>query len=208
LAQDYYALKEEYGRADSDIHHQSVTSIVWKPSFLESAPRYIREPINGWTLSGIITLQSGSPFTVTTGVDNNLDGVSTTDRATIVAGQNFSSGAGNNRSLEEAAYFNKAYFCSTNGTTCPGIGPGLLDGTSGRNQFTGPGSKNVNAALFRDFPIYERFKFQARAEVTNVFNFFNLANPNASLSSSSFGQIQSSTPNSFRQIQLGARILF
>jgi hypothetical protein len=208
LAQDYYALKEEYGRADSDIHHQSVTSIVWKPSFLESAPRYIREPINGWTLSGIITLQSGSPFTVTTGVDNNLDGVSTTDRATIVAGQNFSSGAGNNRSLEEAAYFNKAYFCSTNGTTCPGIGPGLLDGTSGRNQFTGPGSKNVNAALFRDFPIYERFKFQARAEVTNVFNFVNLANPNASLSSSSFGQIQSSTPNSFRQIQLGARILF
>jgi len=79
---------------------------------------------------------------------------------------------------------------------------------------TGPGYKNVNASLFRDFGIYGRVKLQMRAEADNVFNFVNLGNPGSLvLSAATFNQITSGpsgtngTPG-MRVMQFGARILF
>jgi hypothetical protein len=70
----------------------------------------------------------------------------------------------------------------------------------------------VDASIFRDFSIYERAKFQFRGEATNVFNFVNLSNPGAVLSStSSFGVISSGVTAGgigMRVIQLGGSLLF
>ncbi len=206
-AEDFNRLDLEYGRGDFDVRNQANVAVVWKPIFFKSAPLFTRAVINGWTLSGIAYLQSGSPFTVTTGVDNNLDG-NTNDRANPT-GITYFTNAGHARSAQIAQYFNTASFCSytIGSTSCPaGTGPGGLDGTTRRNDYTGPGYRNVNAALFRDFKVHEGFAIQGRAEVTNVFNLVNLNNPNSSLNSSNFGRITSA--GAMRQIQLGARILF
>lgn len=208
-AEDFNRLDLEYGSSDTDLRNQANISAVWKPVFFEKSPIYVREVINGWTLSGIATLNSGSPFSVTTGVDNNFDGY-TTDRANLSGRAQVGIAGGRGRAAEQAAYFNTAAFCSFTGnaTTCPaGTGPAGLDGTTRRNNFFGPGYRVVNAALFRDFGIYEAVKLQFRAEVNNVFNLVNLGGPTTSLSSGNFGRITGAagTP---RQIQLGARILF
>jgi hypothetical protein len=80
------------------------------------------------------------------------------------------------------------------------------DGSAGRNILSGPGVKNLDMGLFRDFKINERIKLQARAEGSNAFNLVNLSNPTSSLSSSLFGQIR--TAGTMRQVQMGLRLTF
>ena len=116
-------------------------------------------------------------------------------------------------------------FCSFNQTTpvattgvttnpaCNGAGPGGSDGTVRQNTFDAPGRRDIDASIFRDFPITERVKFQLRGEATNVFNLTNLPAPTGTLSSgaASFGHITGSiTGGNFsnRIIQVGGRILF
>jgi hypothetical protein len=207
--QDAYAPWEEFGLSTDNLKHQSVSTIVWKPNYFTNSNRYVRGAANGWTLSGIVTLQSGSPVTITTGVDNNLDG-QTTDRASILPGQSYAPATPFNRWTTGSTYFNTGYFCTAasavNGTACPGIGPNGLDGNTRRNNYTGPGSRNVNASLFRNFSVFEQVKMQLRAEVTNLFNLVNLNNPTSAMNSTSFGTIRAA--GTMRQIQVGARILF
>ena len=52
-------------------------------------------------------------------------------------------------------------------------------------------------------------RLQLRAELYNVFNQVNFANPNATFGSANFGRISAvATGSNMRQLQLGARFLF
>jgi hypothetical protein len=108
--------------------------------------------------------------------------------------------------------FNTAAVCGFSSTTpasCAGVGPAGSDGTVRPNTLDGPGVRNVDASLFRNFKLGERFIFQLRSEVANVLNLTNLGSPNGTLSSPNFGTITGSAsgfPN--RQIQIGGRIQF
>jgi len=73
--QDANHMEQEYGRSDTDVRHRSQTSIVWQPNYFANRGLLTRALLNGWTVSGIIALQSGSPFTVLTGADTNFDGI-------------------------------------------------------------------------------------------------------------------------------------
>jgi hypothetical protein len=81
------------------------------------------------------------------------------------------------------------------------------DGTAGRNIIYGPGLKNVDLGIFREFHPREHWKLMFRGEATNAFNLVNLSNPGTNLNSgSTFGKI--TTANSMRQVQLGSRLTF
>ena len=58
-----------------------------------------------------------------------------------------------------SAWFNTAAFAAP---------PYPTDGTSGRAILDGPGSKNVDLAISRDFKLYEAKILQFRAEMTNI----------------------------------------
>ena len=62
-------------------------------------------------------------------------------------------------------------------------------GNAGRNIVTGPGSWNLDAALWRTFPIRENLKLDLRWEAFNVLNHTRFGNPNTVLSNGTFGQI-------------------
>jgi hypothetical protein len=68
-----------------------VLSAVWHTDYLHSGPRFAREIANGWSVSPIVTLRSGTPFSISSGVDSNLDG-SSTDRANLVGNPFLSAG--------------------------------------------------------------------------------------------------------------------
>jgi hypothetical protein len=55
-------------------------------------------------------------------------------------------------------------------------------GNSGRNILRGPGKVNLDASLFRDFKLTERFKLQFRAEAFGVTNSPQFASPGANAS--------------------------
>jgi hypothetical protein len=57
-----------------------------------------------------------------------------------------------------------------------------------RNEVRGPGFGTVDASLVKNTPLHEGVSLQIRAEMFNVFNRLNLANPSGSFTSGSFGR--------------------
>jgi len=211
-------------RSDYDQREVVAISGVYKPVF-GIHNKVARYAANGWTITSIAQLQSGLPFNLTTGNDNNADGI-TNDRPNLMPGATGQlTNNGKSRIAAMSNWIDPHQFCSFNQTTpvattgvttnpaCNGAGPGGSDGTVRQNTFDAPGRRDIDASIFRDFPITERVKFQLRGEATNVFNLTNLPAPTGTLSSgaASFGHITGSiTGGNFsnRIIQVGGRILF
>ena len=155
--------------------------------------------LNGWTISPIIKLRSGLPFTVTNGnVDANLDG-KTNDRAQQIGDPHIDNPTA-------AQWFNTAAFVQNK----------VVTGVAGRRQLaaqprsTVPGYRVVDLAVSRDFRLPRKTKLTFRAEGTNVFNIVNFGQPGDSVpsgaTSTTFGVIRSA--NAMRRLQLGVRVTF
>jgi outer membrane receptor protein involved in Fe transport len=206
--EDYYDLKLDRQREDNDMRHQALISAVWKPNYFGQFNRTTRLILNDWSIAATLKMNSGKPFNITSGNDDNLDG-DNNDRPNVATGMVPTViGAHRPRSQEIAEWFQTNSYCRVASAGCPaGGGPSGLDGLVPPNSLDAPGYKNVDASLFRDFTIYSRVKFQFRGEATNVFNFVNLSAPGGTLrSTSSFGVISSG--NNMRVIQVGGRLLF
>jgi hypothetical protein len=192
-----YPQLEAHQRSDQDRRNMMIMSFVWKPDYFDSYNRIVKTALNGWTISGIWTANSGQPFTVTTGVDNYFDG----QVAHLIDN-------GHSRVAMENQWFDTSAYCRP-GTDagCAGVGPLGLLGNTRPMQLSDPGYRNVDASLFREFGIVERFKFQLRGEATNVFNLTNLGAPTAAMNSANFGKVTGSG-GSNRILQVGGRLLF
>lgn len=154
----------------------------------------LRQALNGWEVSPIVTLRSGLPLTIVNGVDANLDG-NNTDRAELI-------GNPNPAHPSAAEWFNVAAFAKN-----PIITGRPVDGNSGRNTLDAPGLRNVNLAVARNFHLREGTTLQFRCEGSNAFNLVSLGTPGTNVSApSSFGIIRSAQP--MRQLQLGLRLRF
>jgi hypothetical protein len=200
LAQNYSKLAGDEGAADTDQRHIFSMSLTYRPDYFSKGSNAVaRHIFNGWSISPIIKMRSGLPFTVTNGnVDANLDGVGT-DRARLIGDPSIANPTA-------ARWFNIAAFAQNSVVT--GV---ATDGTSPRNLLYGPGYSTVDLALSRDFSLSERFKLRFRAEATNAFNHVNLGQPGAAVpangtTSASFGVITSAS--AMRKMQFGVRLTF
>jgi hypothetical protein len=198
LAQNYSNLGEDRGRADTDQRHVFSMSLNYQPDYYKGSNRVLRHFINGWSISPIVKLRSGLPFSITNGnVDANLDG-NTNDRAQLIGDPNIANPTA-------AMWFNTAAFVQNKVVT--GV---ATDGNSARNLLDGPSYKVVDLALSRDFRLTERYTLRFRAEATNVFNKVNLGLPGAAVpsgtTSTTFGVITTAAP--MRKIQFGLRLSF
>jgi hypothetical protein len=180
----------------ADRTHSFTASAVWNLDFVDENASLIKRVLaDGWTLSTIVTLQTGQPLTITAGQDRNLDGV-TTDRADLVGDPVLSSNRSRDERIEE--WFSRAAFA------LPALG---TDGSAGRSIVEGPSYRNVDFGLFRDIRVAGRSQIQLRLEATNLFNIVNLSNPETNLNATAtFGKIR--TARDMRRIQLGARFSF
>jgi len=202
-----YPQLEYRQRSDQDRRHMMTMSFVWKPDYFDHYNRLVRTALNGWTVTGIWTANSGQPFTVTTGNDKYFSGVGN-NRPSIVPGKTPHTLPQHSRIAEMAQWFDTSAYCRPGADPgCPGVGPLSLLGNTRPAQLDVPGYRNVDASLFRSLDIHESLKFQLRGEVSNVFNLVNLGGPSASINSSTYGQITGSGGGQ-RIIQVGGRILF
>ncbi len=206
--EDYHAMYLDHQLEPNDIRNQVTISAVWKPDYFGRSNLVTRTVLDGWSLAATIQMQSGKPISLTSGVDDNVDG-DNNDRPNLLPGMTESLlGTHRSRLAERAEWFNTGAYCEIGKSGCSaGGGPVGLDGLVRPNSLPGPGYKDVDASLFRDFNIHERMKVQLRGEATNVFNFVNLNGPGTTLTSpSSFGVI--SGASAMRVIQVGGRFLF
>jgi len=82
-------------------------------------------------------------------------------------------------------------------------------GNSGRNILRGPGFRNLDAGLMKNFSLPflgDSGVLQFRADAKNVFNHPSFGLPNASIGSAAAGTIRSALPG--RSLQLGATLRF
>ena len=132
--------------------------------------------INGWQLNGIVNVQSGLPITILSGVNNSQSAINN-DYADFVPGVNPKRPVGVSGVNE---WFNPAAF-QKNATGTFGDVP--------RNCLRGPGYQDVDLSLFKDIMPEHRIHAQFQAEAFNLFNHTNFANPTATVTSGTFGQI-------------------
>jgi len=188
-------LGDERARNSNDRTHIFTLSGVWKIDYLRESTSAASWLARDWTVSAIVTLQTGSPLTIGTSQDRNLDGL-TNDRADLVGNPALDSGRPRDQLIE--GWFNVAAFA------LPALG---TNGSSGRSIIDGPGYRNVDLGVFRDVPLRGRATFQFRVEATNVFNIVNLNNPGTTLTApATFGKTRGA--RAMRQVQLGARVSF
>ena len=204
-AQDFANLWEERGPTDNDRRHVASISGMWNIDYYTGSNFLLKQIVNGWTISPIISLQSGSPFSMTTGSNKNFDSANA-NRPDLVSGVSPFLDPHRGRSVSRNAWFNTAAFTANGPGVAGGIGPGGADGNAPRDYLRGPGYRDIDLGVLRDFRFERGLVFQLRGEATNAFNLVSLNNPTASLSSGNDGKITAaSTP---RLLQVGARLTF
>jgi hypothetical protein len=74
-ASDPFLWSKDKGPADFDVRSRFVTSFIYAFPFFKNGSPATKALLGGWQLNGILTLQTGNPFTVGAGVDRSLAGV-------------------------------------------------------------------------------------------------------------------------------------
>lgn len=185
-----------YGLSDQQVAHRFVLSGLVELPFGAGKPWMSNGAgaaiLGGWALSGITTLSTGLPYTVTLGFDNANTGSANWPNR-IAAGKLDNPGV--NRWFDTSAFVFPTAFTIGNG---------------GRNTLIGPGVVSTDMSLQRNFRLRflgEAGRAEFRAEAFNLFNKPQLANPGAALGNPGFGVI-GGTARSNRQMQVGLRLLF
>ncbi len=204
-------LQEEYGDMDQNHDSNAAISGMWNIDYFRGSNKIVKEVVNGWTISPVVYLISGGPFTVSTGSNKNFDSAGQS-RPNAVPGVSPKLSPHRCRVCATnsvlTAWFNNAAF-TANGPGLPGgIGPGGADGNVGRDSLIGPGLKDMDAGLFRNITFERGLVFQFRAEVTNVMNWVSLNNPSSGNITSGSQATITSAAGTQRVIQLGGRLTF
>jgi hypothetical protein len=143
--------------------------------------------LGGWQISPLISIESGTPFSVTASASPlNANGSQQTANLVgtyhVVNGQPLPTGPTCAATDLSCHYFDPTAFA------VPATG---VYGNTNRDEFRGPGYFNMNLSLARQFKLTERFGLQVRADAMSFTNTPHFNNPNATVAGANFGIITS-----------------
>jgi hypothetical protein len=182
------ALERDY--STGDIPHVFAASALWRLPFRSSGVG--GAVVRDWSLSAILTLQSGVPVAVTQSTNNNAFAGFGTQRPNVTGDPELPS---DERTV--GRWFNTAAFSAA---------PAFTLGNASRNPLRGPGYRNLDLALARRIAVRRGRSIELRAEAFNVTNTPPLGAPNGSFGTAGFGTITSAGDP--RVVQLAAKLLF
>jgi hypothetical protein len=185
-----------------------VLNYTWNlPKLVSKRNNAIGKLANGWELSGIMTLQSGLPFSILDSAAGTLFGPATlyttgglAPGATLRdASQSGSASSRVNKFFNTRA-FTPAPFVPDGGLIdgkYPVFGGGTIFGNLGRNILRGPpDQRDFDIAVIKTTPLTDGVKLIFRWEIFNLLNRSNFANPSNDVSTpSTFGLISALTVN-------------
>jgi hypothetical protein len=204
IPQNSYCLRCDYGNSNYDIRH----SFSMFLTYAVPQPSKYKLLLGGWQLNTLFSFFTGTPFTVYSG--NDSSGTQEfADRAEVV-GNPFANVPASSRANSTYYYFNPTAFAApAHGTYS----------NQGFDEFYGPGTKQIDFSIFKNFPLTERARLQFRAEIFNIFNFVDYSNAiGNNVQGSNLGQIGSTYdvnfgapgigPGAPRNVQLAVKFLF
>ncbi|HXN65706.1 MAG TPA: carboxypeptidase regulatory-like domain-containing protein [Candidatus Acidoferrales bacterium] len=207
LASNPFDLKADWGLANFDVRNAAVITAMYDlpfgrgRHFVSGWNGFANGVVSGWSLTSIVTAQSGFPFTpqLSYNPSNNGDTrnpvrpfVNPAFTGPVILGT-------------PTQWFNPAAFLA------PPNGSGFY-GDLGRDTLIGPGLAEWEFSVLKDTPIRERLNLQFRAELFNLLNRANFNQPNAVVFTptgvSPTAGVITSTSNTSRQVQLGLKLIW
>jgi hypothetical protein len=150
-----------------------------------------KQVIGGWRLDAILQVQSGMPVVVTQATNNNSAFGYVLQRPNMVKSPTLPSD-----SRTPAQFFDVKAFETA---------PQFTLGSSSRNPVRGPDFRNLDVALIKHTSIGEKTDVEFRAEIFDIVNRPNFAQPNGSFGNAAFGTI-TGTVTDPRVVQFALRI--
>jgi hypothetical protein len=197
-----YPVADSFNRArerdysTGDIPHVFVSSAVWDLPAGAGRARQLHGVLgvlgNDWTMSALVTLQSGVPVALTQTTNFNAFAGFGVQRPNLVGDPALPAGQ-----RTASQWFDTAAFA---------VAPQFTLGSASRNPVRGPSYRDVDFALVRRIPVRARPAIEVRAEVFNLLNTPNLGAPNAVLGAANFGTI--TTAFDPRVVQLALKFVF
>jgi outer membrane receptor protein involved in Fe transport len=191
----------DYGPSDWDRTHAVVVSYLWQIPTVDSSNGFARKVLGNWETSGIVSKQTGPPFTVFAGQDISKTNLGK-DRA-VVSGDPYGGDACAGISSSCKSWLNPAAF------SLPA--PGTF-GDATKGEFRGPGYFDTDLSIFKNIPIREQVRMQFRCEFFNAFNNVNFTHVNDNVSGGGLGAVQQAAnfpaPGGPRTIQFALKFIF
>jgi carboxypeptidase family protein len=200
-----FNLRADKGLATFDVRNLAVINALYalpfgrREGFAAGLTGWANHLVTGWSLSGILTAQSGFPFTpqLSYNPSNNGD---TRNPVRPFRNPTFSG---------PVVLGTPARWFNPNAFLAPPPNSGFY-GDLGRDTFIGPGLTTWDFSVLKDIAFREGLGVQFRAEIFNLLNRANFNTPNLivftpSGVSGTAGAV-TSTSTSSRQVQLGLRL--
>jgi hypothetical protein len=134
---DSYNRRLERDYSTGDMPHVFVASAVWDLPFTSAG--LLGALVSGWSVTGIVTLQSGVPIAVTQATNQNAFAGFGTERPNLVGDPVLSA-----KDRSPAQWFNSGAFAAA---------PQFTLGSASRNPVRGPSYRNLDLALMRQVPL-------------------------------------------------------
>jgi hypothetical protein len=195
-----YNIRLDRGRATLDRRHIFTANYIYELPFMKEQHGFVGKALGGWQVTGLVTLQSGLPFTITTNYDaaglGNIPALVAGNRPNLICDPN-----------ENAPHTFEQFFnvsCVQPNPTAAGIANVL--GNAGRGVIDGPPTKRVDFSLFKNIRFGERYRLQLRGEAFNIFNHTNFRTINGNSTQGTYNQV--TAVRDPRNIQLGIKFYF
>jgi hypothetical protein len=187
IPQDVRNVRAERALSSFDHRHRFVFSYSYQLPFGNQ-----HKLLQGWTVTGLGSFQSGSPFTVILPNDNANIGAGPAQRPNLIGNPN------QNAPHTADQWFDTGVFKMPAPFTF---------GTSGRNVVFAAGTSVVDFSLTKEMTLKDNTRLQFRSEVFNLFNHTNFADvPGRIAFTSGFGRYTSA--ENPRQVQFALKLLF
>lgn len=201
----------DYGYADFDVRHRFVGSLIWQIPYAKNWNGWSKKLFDGWTITGIFNARTGTPFTIFDGTNANLSSPRLVANGPLTVNVVDTGGANFFNYIDLTGQPVGAFGNAACGG-CADFGPYPANMTQ-RNQFRGPGLWNLDAGVYRNVRLSERYSLQFRAELFNALNHANLyiAPGTQDVSSGFVGAVKGVTPNGNverRNVQMAVKFIF
>jgi hypothetical protein len=194
--------------SDFDIRHNIVINLLYTVPLPQVHNPVVKWMASGWQVGGVFSASTGNPFTV---LLNNDRADTQSSQTSNLLGQRPNYVAGCSTTNPGNRFYVNA--------SCFTFPAQYTLGNLGRNTLTGPGLQNLDFSMFKNHKIKaisETFNLQFRAEMFNILNHTNFAQPDVSHFTifdgsgnitSTAGQI-TGTQTASRQIQFGLKLIW
>ncbi len=175
-----YNLRADYGPSTFDSRNIFDGFASYSlPQFGHALPLLTK----GWQLNALYNFAGGTPINILAGTNISLTSENK-DRATRVPTVALKAG----KPITTLTTARTFQYLTKGSYLAPTSGFGVY-GTERRDSVYGPGFGDVDFSIFKHTPINERVNTELRAELFNIANQANFANPSGTVSSSSFGAL-------------------